>query len=212
MSTSTLRTAFSAGSLLTKTVYFVLGLLTLYFVFTRAIPYLDYSYSVEQYGAQSALIFTHVVFGITATLLGPFQFVSAIRKRNVKVHRTMGKIYLLSTITAALVSWMVILPRDGGIAYKSGLFFLGFAWISCGVMAYLAIRRQKVEIHREWMVRSYVVTLAFVTFRLLYDILKPYHIEGTGAMMAWGCWAFPLFVTEIVFQVQKIYGREEAVV
>jgi len=212
MSTSTLRPAFSAGSLLLKAAYVVLGILVLYFVFTRAIPYLDYSYSVKQYGEKSLFIFTHVVFGIMATIIGPFQFVSAIRKKNVRVHRTMGKIYLISTITAAIASWVVILSKDGNISYRSGLFFLGFAWITCGVMAYLAIRRQKVEIHREWMVRSYVVTLAFVTFRLVDNVLDQYHIEGAGAMLAWGCWALPLFITEVVFQVRKIYGKEEPAV
>jgi uncharacterized membrane protein len=211
MSTSTPRTAFSPGSLLTKAAYLVLAILIIYFVFTRAIPYLDYSYSVKQYGGESPFIFTHVIFGITATIIGPFQFAAAIRKRNVRVHRTMGKIYLISTITAAIASWVVILSKDGNISYRSGLFFLGVAWITCGVMAYLAIRMQKVEIHREWMVRSYVVTLAFVTFRLVANVLDQYHIEGAGAMLAWGCWALPLLITEVVFQVPKIYGREEAV-
>ena len=208
MSTSSLKPESSSVPVISKAVYLILAAVTLYFVFTRAIPYLDYGYSVKEYGEQSYLIFLHVIFGITATLIGPFQFVSAIRKRNVKIHRTMGKIYLLCTFAAALVSWCIIVPKDGNIAYRSGLFFLGFAWISCGTMAYLAIRRQKTSIHREWMVRSYVVTLAFVTFRLLYDMLKGYHLEGLGAMMAWGCWALPLFITEIVFQVQKIYGKE----
>ena len=39
------------------------------------------------------------------------------------------------------------------------------AFITTG-MALYSIRTQRVEQHREWMLRSYVVTFAFVTYRL----------------------------------------------
>lgn len=206
MGTPTSNSGLSASSLLTKAVYATLGIVTIYFVFTRAFPYLNYAHAEKNYGTKSLFIFAHVIFGISATLIGPFQFVSAIRKRNVLVHRTMGKIYLLCTMFGSLVSWVVI-SQEVDLGYKSGLILLGFAWISCGIMAYLSIRRGCVEIHRQWMVRSYVVTLAFVTFRLVADFIRPYHYEGASAMLAWGCWAVPLFITEIVFQLRKIYGK-----
>jgi uncharacterized membrane protein YozB (DUF420 family) len=34
------------------------------------------------------------------------------------------------------------------------------------------VRRRKIEQHKEWMIRSYVVTLAFLTFRVLDRILQ----------------------------------------
>ena len=207
MNTTSIKpTALSPGTIVLRVIFFLTGVATVYFLFTRAFPYLNYSTSEGRYWTDSILIFTHVVFGIAATVLGPFQFISAIRKKNVKVHRLMGKIYLISTLIAALVSWMIIVPKhDANLAYQTGLFFLGFAWISTGSMAYLAIRKGKVDIHREWMVRSYVVTLAFVSFRLIADILRSYNFENVESTMAWMCWALPLFVTEIVLQVPKIY-------
>ena len=187
-------------------IYIIVGIVTIYFLATRAFPYLSFQYAQNAYGDFGVFIFAHVVFGITATLIGPFQFVSVIRNRNVKVHRMLGRIYLICTLLAALVSWYIILSKkEIGITYQAGLFSLGFVWIASGTMAYFSIKNKKVELHKEWMIRSYVITLAFVTFRLITDILEPLQIKGVGALMAWACWAVPLFFTELILQGKKIF-------
>ena len=43
-------------------------------------------------------------------------------------------------------------------------------------MAFVAIRRKNLVQHKQWMVRSYVVTFAFVSFRLASDLLEAGHI------------------------------------
>jgi len=57
------------------------------------------------------------------------------------------------------------------------------------------------------MIRSYVVTFAFVTFRVVQPALQAAQI-GTPleqlALAAWACWALPLLVTELVLQGRKI--------
>lgn len=74
-------------------------------------------------------------------------------------------------------------------------------------MAFVAIRRGAVAQHREWMIRSYVVTFGFVTYRALVDVLKAEAI-GSGAdraaLASWFCWAIPLLVTELVLQGGKV--------
>ena len=49
------------------------------------------------------------------------------------------------------------------------------AWIITTSMAVLAIRGRNVIQHREWMLRSYTVTFAFVIFRLVVDMLNRFH-------------------------------------
>jgi predicted membrane protein DUF2306 len=83
------------------------------------------------------------------------------------------------------------------------------AWTITTGMAYIAIRGGVIEQHREWMIRSYVVTLAFVFFRLFVAVLKGFHIgeplERYKAA-AWVCWAVPLLVTEPFLQLRKLRG------
>ena len=57
------------------------------------------------------------------------------------------------------------------------------------------------------MVRAYIVTFAFVTFRLLQDYsplsrLRPEN--DRDITIAWACWVVPLAITELVLQVKRI--------
>ena len=40
---------------------------------------------------------------------------------------------------------------------------LASAWLVTTAMAYYSIRKGLVALHKEWMIRAYVVTFAFVT-------------------------------------------------
>jgi hypothetical protein len=87
------------------------------------------------------------------------------------------------------------------------LFALATAWVTTTTLAYLAIKRSLTDQHKEWMIRSYVVTFAFVTFRVVQPALAAAHI-GTPpeqlAAAAWACWAVPLLITELVIQGRKV--------
>ena len=74
-------------------------------------------------------------------------------------------------------------------------------------MAYVSIRKRLVEVHKQWMIRAYVVTFAFVTFRYLQDYsplsrLRPEN--DRDITIAWACWVVPLAVTEMVFHLRQL--------
>jgi hypothetical protein len=58
------------------------------------------------------------------------------------------------------------------------------------------------------MIRSYVVTTAFVTFRAAFAALQGSAIgeNAAAALLAWACWAIPLLITEAVLQGRKIHA------
>ena len=77
-------------------------------------------------------------------------------------------------------------------------------------MAILAIRHHAYEQHREWMIRSYTVTFAFVTFRLADQWLGDLHLAPRDAIftiMAWACWAVPLLIAEPFLQLRRMRIR-----
>jgi hypothetical protein len=98
---------------------------------------------------------------------------------------------------------------DFGWIFGAGLFALATAWVTTTTLAYLAIKRSLIDQHKEWMIRSYVVTFAFVTFRVIQPSLQAAHI-GTPSeqftVAAWACWAVPLFITEFVIQGRKVFA------
>ena len=94
-------------------------------------------------------------------------------------------------------------PRDWAVS----LFMLAFAWWLTVGMAYAAIRRRRIEAHKEWMVRSYVVTFAFVTFRYLEPLSVWDPLGGArGSTVLWLSWVFPLLIAEVILQWPRTIG------
>ena len=93
-------------------------------------------------------------------------------------------------------------------AYGVGLFALAVVWLLTSGMAFAAIRRRNFIQHRQWMIRSYVVTFAFVTFRIVNGLMASYGVERADriAIMAWACWAVPLLITEMVLQGKQVFA------
>ena len=98
-------------------------------------------------------------------------------------------------------------PRNFGIS----LGFMALAWILCTGIAYLAILRRQVPLHKEWMVRSYLITFGFVTFRLIGDYPPGVHwgtFEDRAATVTWACWVVPLLGYEIVRATRSLLTAE----
>lgn len=57
------------------------------------------------------------------------------------------------------------------------------------------------------MIRCYMVTLAFVVFRVAIDLLSYYEVTNEPdivAIASWTSWTLPLCITEFVMQGRKI--------
>jgi uncharacterized membrane protein len=152
-------------------------------------------------------VFPHIVLGIVATIIGPFQFIPKIRNKYLKIHRQLGRIYIISTVLSGIAGMYMAATSDVNLPYAVGLFMLGVTWVTSSIMAFVSIKNRKVDLHKDWMIRSYVITFAFVSFRFVEDILMALEI-GTRlevlVLMSWACWAIPLFITEVFIQGRKI--------
>jgi hypothetical protein len=125
----------------------------------------------------------HTLF--RTSLLGPSRFSAA--------HFSSGRVFAardLSFIVALAIFWLV----------SSG-------------MAYLAIRNRRVQPHKEWMIRSYVLTFFFVNARL-WPELPLIRTLGTpmerSVISTWLAWVLPLFIAEVLIQWKNV-ERSEAV-
>lgn len=77
-------------------------------------------------------------------------------------HRTIGKTYVLSIVIAFLAGLYLAYYGTGGVTGVIGFYSLEFAWITPTIVGLFKIRNHNIEAHREWMLRSYAVTLTFV--------------------------------------------------
>jgi uncharacterized membrane protein len=150
----------------------------------------------------------HVAAGMVALLIGPLQFRTALRQRYRTLHRWSGRLYAVAVLLGATMA-VVMLTRThlAGMPYRLGLGGLAVAWVGTTGLAVAAIRRGNVPQHREWMVRSYVVTFAFVTFRIIHRVTTsavPGSLEQVATIAAWACWAVPLLFAEFAIQGRKV--------
>jgi uncharacterized membrane protein len=188
-----------------------LGLFALYFIVRSALPY--FNLSREHYGPyfwpRRWMLVLHIAGGITALTAGLVQLWLGLTNRVARLHRALGKVYVGVILVGSIAGFYLALTIPRNVPYASGLFFLCVAWVATTAMALIAIRRRNILQHREWMMRSYAVTFAFVTFRFGVDLLTSQGVTGSEAQgtMAWACWALPLLLLEPMLQLRKVRGR-----
>ena len=151
------------------------------------------------YTAHITMLITHVITAMLAILIGPFQFLPGLRKgRLLKVHRWLGRFYLLSVLFGGLSGLYMAQFAYGGIISRVGFAALAILWLHSGYRAYRHIRNKEIEQHRQCMIRNYALTLAGLMLRVWVPLSIPLGIDFTLAYMftGWLCWVPNLLVAE----------------
>jgi hypothetical protein len=200
-----------------KALISLAALAAIVFIVVAALPYramLGSEESARQalqdfqfaYWPRRGWLLVHIAGGLVALLSGPVQLWLGLHDMKMHVHRRLGIIYMLGMVIGSIGAIGLAFQTDGGLVFGSGLFFLAIAWMTTTSLAYVAIRKGLIDQHREWTIRSYVVTFAFVTFRAGQVVMTGSGIPLATAIgiMAWACWSVPLLVTELVIQARKI--------
>ena len=165
------------------------------------------------YMAHLTMLLIHIVASMLAIVIGPFQFLPGIRKgRWLKVHRWLGRTYLLSILFGGLSGLYMAQFAYGGPITEAGFATLAVLWLYSGFMAYRHIRNKDLERHREWMIRNYALTFAGVMLRLWMptsyalgiDFLLAYRVVG------WLCWVPNLLVAEWIIRGSRHSSQQIA--
>jgi len=183
------------------------------FIIHYAVPYFAFNPAYfDYYWPHRFRLITHICGGILALLCGPFQFWTGLRNRALNIHRWTGILYLVGVAVGASGAGMMAYfstPRNFGVS----LGFMALAWVLCTSVAYLAILRRLISLHKEWMVRSYLVAFGFVTFRVISDYPPGSHwgtFEDRAATVTWACWVVPMLGYEIVRAARRLLAVKTA--
>lgn len=193
-------------------VLLVAGAFVARYVFHYYLNYSEAAFTDPLHGAANywkmrGWLMLHITSGMTALLIGPWQFSRRLRQRHLQLHRLSGRVYLIAVLCGSTAACRLAFGTTFGRAWAFGLLGLALAWFTTSAMAYYAVRHRQIQIHREWMVRSYVVTFAFVTFRVFNDF-PPMSTwlpdQDRSNVIIWACWAIPLLVAEVVLQLVRM--------
>lgn len=186
-----------------------LAAVLIWFVSKRFHYFADYSLNSygEHYWPRRSGLILHLTGGMLAISVGLVQIWLGLTNRVSTLHRALGKVYGVGVLIGSLGGFYLALTIPGHLPYSAGLFMLCVAWVLTTSMALYAIRERRIEQHREWMLRSYTVTFAFVTYRLAYTWLSRWiHVpddpvaDDLDTSLAWACWAVPLLFVEPLIQ------------
>lgn len=114
------------------------------------------------------LLVAHIGFGTVALVTCCFQVWPWFRGRYPRIHRFMGRTYVLAGVLPAgllgiVVGAAAVVP---GFVGKAGNITLAVVWLVFTGFGFMAAMRRRHAEHRRWMIRSFALTTSIVMNRL----------------------------------------------
>lgn len=153
------------------------------------------------------MIRIHILLAIISLITGPLGVIKAIRNKSITFHRWNGRVYVLTILLNFIPGIYVSLFATGGWPSTLGFLILNTLWLGTTIRGYLLIRQKKRNLHRKWMIRSFLLAFAnmtiYIVVLLTHSILNfPYGTSYTIAV--WLCWILNLLLAEILIR-KKVF-------
>ena len=147
----------------------------------------------------------HGIAGACALLLAPMQFSERLRSRFTTLHRVTGGIYVTSAlILAPLGVYIQYLDEAQGAARSFTIATVVDATLLMTTTAIGLVFALKgmFQQHRQWMIRSYAVSLTFIEIRFILGVTgldQPFD-WATLEVVVWTCVALSILVGDLANQ------------
>jgi uncharacterized membrane protein len=197
----------------TKHIFFaIFALLTLFVFYLYETPFLDSRSPVWQHVEPVKwLLLPHGVAGALALLLAPFQFSTRLRKRSLRLHRVLGRLYVAGVVVSApLAIPVAVILGPPSLVMAATIQSCG--WLLTTAIALYCVRRGDIRQHQEWMTRSYPFAMVFVLARAILAIPAVKAMGEVGFVsVVWSLIAAACFVPSLVISWRVIFKRAPVV-
>jgi uncharacterized membrane protein len=155
------------------------------------------------------MISLHIVPGFIFLVLGPLQFISAIRACWPKFHRWSGRLFVVSGLVTAVTAILInmVFPPVGGLFKSIAVIVFSCAQIITLLVALRAILRRDIATHRAWMMRAFAIGLSVSTMRIFF--IPAYFLYGipndfTIALGMWVGFSVNIIAAELMLWRERI--------
>ncbi len=162
--------------------------------------------SIARHTDHFGLVYVHMLGGTIMLFCGTINLYVGLTRKHFRYHRLIGRLYLIGGSIGALIAIYIALgpahKKDGAVMLtntSASLTVLAVAWLAAAGMAWRAARNKRIDSHRDWIIRSYVLAWAFVFCRLASRVPAVGDM-GEGQAFIWLSWVGPLIVCEIALQ------------
>ncbi|MGA3080850.1 MAG: DUF2306 domain-containing protein [Terracidiphilus sp.] len=143
-----------------------------------------------------------------ALFLGPLQFSDRLRRRFAKVHRVLGRFYVAGVLVGAPIGLYIQRFEEKHMyagdptahSLTIATVFDGGIWMFCTLMALMFILRGKVQLHRQWMTRSFACALIFIEVRVVAGVFNWGQFID---IIVWSCVAAAVPLADLVLYCQE---------
>lgn len=116
----------------------------------------------------NAVTAAHLAGALVVLVAGALQVLPAIRRRWPAVHRASGRAYLVAALVSTAAGLVMITTRDvgGGLVQRLGISGDFMLVLAFSALAFRAARARRLDEHRRWALRLFVVAPAVWFFRI----------------------------------------------
>ena len=150
----------------------------------------------------NAILYGHALGGTAMIFAGAGALYVGWTRRFARLHKIIGYSYILGGSAGALAALALsVSPKHPPFSIGVSTGTLAVAWLVFAAMAWRAAWNRRFDSHREWVIRSYVVTWTFVGCRIA-QLTPPFPglgLEGVTAGI-WLYWIAPVLMCEVALQ------------
>ena len=154
----------------------------------------------------------HMVPGLLFLTLAPLQFVARIRQRRIGFHRGLGRVLATCAAISGVFALVVnfFFPSFGGISTQAATVFFGAIFLFSIAKAIFHIRRKEVNLHREWMIRTFALAMGVASIRVfiaLFTILTDLGLEQVFGTSFWLGFGTNMLAAEVWINMTRRSGQ-----
>lgn len=149
--------------------------------------------------------YIHISSSLVAIFAGLWQFWPFLHRKYPKLHRQLGKTYILAILLLAAPSGLVLgYYANAGLPAKTGFMLQSILWWVLTFLAWWEIKKQRWLAHTDMMIRSFAVTLAAMSLRTesyaMYYFFHTKPIE-TYVTVTWLSWVGNFLIAEMLVYI-----------
>jgi len=161
--------------------------------------------------------FIHVYASMWVLFAGFTQFSKTLQRNNPRLHRTLGYIYITDVLLITGPAGLIMgFYANGGTLSRIAFVALAVLWIFFTVMALIKAKQKDFKAHRNYMIRSYALTLSALTLRAwkyainnadVIDESLVFRPMDVYRVVAWVGWVGNLVVAEWIIRKKNLTQR-----
>lgn len=120
----------------------------------------------------------HTTIGTVTLVAGLSQFSERLRRWNMKLHRTLGKLFVVGCLGVFATATSYLLQTDSrlvfsGPVFEEVLWLLAAGTASLAILAFVSIRRRDLVAHREFATAAFALICSAGWLRAMWLTVEP---------------------------------------